>query len=206
MTSEVLRFDPARRTNAAMLADVARLGLINEGMLTLDATWGRGAWWSGWRPDRLIGSDLAPAKARDLCADFTELPFRTSTFDLVCFDPPYGYRGTSRLAMDEGYGLAESYVSPDDRDGLIGLGIIEAARVTAPGGMLIVKVQDQCVSGSPRMQSHTATAIAVSVGCRLRSVLEVAGGVRKQRSQRTARNNTSQALVFAAPRRKKASR
>lgn len=204
--SEVLRFDPQRRTNAAMLADAARLGLIDKTMVTLDATWGKGAWWSGWKPERIIGLDLAPAKARDVRGDFTELPFRSGAFDLVCFDPPYGYRGTSRLAMDEGYGLAESYVSPDDRDALIILGVFEAVRVAARGGVVIVKVQDQTVSGSPRMQSHTATSAAQRIGCRLRSVLEVSGGVRPQRSQRTARNNTSQALVFTTPLRRKKSR
>ena len=197
MSGEVLRFDADRRTNARMIADVARLGLIDESMLTLDATWGLGAWWRDWTPTALFGLDLDPAKARDVRGDFWQMPFPDGTFDLVCFDPPYAYRGTSRHAMDDQYGLATDYMSPPERDHMISSGITECARVTRPGGVLIVKCQDQVVSGRPRMQSHGACIAAEFVGCRLLSVLEVAGGVRKQRSQRTVRNNTSQALVFS---------
>ena len=33
--------------------------------------------------------DRNPERARDVCGDFTRLPFRTGAADLVIFDPPY---------------------------------------------------------------------------------------------------------------------
>lgn len=193
--SDILRFDSQRRRNSQMVSDIAKLGLINKNMFTLDATWGLGAWWRDWEPEYLVGLDLDGGKARDVCGDFRRLPFRDGVFDLVCFDPPYGYRGRSEHRMDEQYGLRE-YLSPEERDKLLSEGIEEVVRIVRRGGVVVVKCQDQVVSGWPRMQSHLVAAEASNVGLRLLSVLEVAGGVRSQRSQRTVRNNTSQGLVF----------
>jgi hypothetical protein len=70
---------------------VARLlaVLFPDARTVLDMTYGSGNFWDGSAPVVVTGMDRNPARARDVCADFTRLPFKAGAFDVAIFDPPY---------------------------------------------------------------------------------------------------------------------
>lgn len=197
--TEILAFDPTRRTNARLVTDLAELGYLQEHWPTLDCTYRNGRWWKDWRPARLTRTDLVPKYSPDhpAGADFRALPFGDDVFDVAVIDPPYGYRGTVKLESDEGYGL-EEYMTPTERDQLAILGALECARVARR--YVIVKCMVQVVSGKRRDQPKIITDALVGAGLRLEDELYVLSG-RKQpagRRQVHARNTHSTALVFRA--------
>ena len=80
--------------------------------------------------------------APDIVADFRELPFKSETFDLICFDPPHritdgGMEAISGI-IETKYGAlrAESWQSD------ITNGFSELWRVLRPGGTLTLKWND----------------------------------------------------------------
>ena len=194
--SEVLAITK-RRTNAELIADAAQLGYIPADGLILDPTYGLGGFWRTYRPARLVTNDLDPARASP--ADFTALPYRDNVFDAVVFDPPYKLNGTGGGGPgDQRYGVAGPYRPVASITELIHTGITETARVTKPGGYLLVKLQDQVVSGRVTWQTIDATNHAASIGLRLADSLLFTGG-RKQpagRRQIHARRNYSTLLIF----------
>lgn len=132
-------------TNAELLADVASLGWITDDMTVLDATYGRGRFWTKYRPPKLTGVDLNPAKSpAGVVVDFRAMPFRDRSFDVVVLDPPYKLSGRPDLGdFDEAYGI-DVPARWQDRMQLIAEGVLECARVASQH--LLVKVQDQvCV-------------------------------------------------------------
>lgn len=84
----VLAYDPDRVNNAQLIEDVAALGHLQPGWSTWDVTYGRGAFWSNWRPEQLRTSDIDP-EVKGEVVDFTDLPADDRTVDVVVFDPPY---------------------------------------------------------------------------------------------------------------------
>jgi hypothetical protein len=185
-------------TNAAMIADVARLGYLQADWHTLDPTYGRGRWWTQWRPVSLVAHDLILDGV-----DFRHLPEPDATFDAVAFDPPYvsvGGRATTGLPdMHDRYGLTSAPTSPAGLQRVIDDGLREVARVTKPGGMVIVKCQDYISSGKFWAGTHRTLTSALSVGLEQVDRLEHVGGVRPQppgRRQVHARRNLSTLLVF----------
>ena len=188
-------------TNAQLIAQCAQLGHLTADMTTLDATYGLGRFWTVWRPDRLYGCDLDPTRARNAIADFTRLPFPDGTFDAVVFDPPYKLNGSSHgrgpASCDADYGVGGPAVRWQDRMQLCRDGIAECARVLRPGGTLLVKCQDQVVSGQVRWQTHDFAAHAAAHGCRLVDQLHLRS-YRPQpagRRQVHARRNYSTLLI-----------
>lgn len=78
----------------------------------------------------------------DVQADFRELPFKSDTFDLVCFDPPHrvtdgGMEAISGI-IEQKYGAlrAETWQSDLQR------GFVELWRVLRDGGVLTMKWND----------------------------------------------------------------
>jgi hypothetical protein len=194
MTEPVLAVDPARRTNAMLVRDAAALGHLDG--TVVDLTWGRGRFWTAWRPQRLVSVDLHTRA--DVRADFTRLPFPDACFDAAVFDPPYKYNGTPTHAMDTGggYGI-DRPVTVTERDALIVAGCIEAARVASR--RVLVKCQDQVVSGRKRWQTWIVADAMRDIGWRLVDRLEV-WGARPQpagRGQVHSRQVTSSLLIFA---------
>lgn len=202
----VLDFDPARRTNAHLIADVAALGYLRDEDLVLDTTFGLGRFWAQFRPLRLVACDLDPSRvpAGGLVVDFTDLPFADGTFDVVVFDPPYKLNGRAGShASDAGYGVATTATAAE-RLGLIGAGLVECIRVAKVGGALLVKCQDQVVSGRKTWQRRIVANAAEALGCVQLDELYVTGH-RPQppgRRQVHSRSNSSALLVL----RKSASR
>lgn len=201
MTDEILAAS-RWRTNGEMIADVARLGYLRSDWRTLDPTYGYGKWWTEWRPDDLVASDLNPEKSpTGASVDFTDLPHPDASFDAVAFDPPYKLNGTPSGAMDERYGVDER-ASRVDRHALIRAGIAECHRVLRPGGILLVRCQDQVSGGRIRWQTIEFATYAESLGMRLVDRLDRLGH-RPQpagRRQIHARRNLSSLLILTRDR------
>lgn len=132
-------------TNADLIADVAKLGYLDGPVL--DTTYGEGTFWKMWRPNDLTACDIDPAKSPiGYSVDFTSLPFKAGMFRAVVFDPPYKLNGTPDPEVDARYGV-DRKATIVDRLRLIRDGLQECARVTATGGHLLAKCQDQVASG-----------------------------------------------------------
>ena len=109
----------------------------------LDTTYGHGSFWAG-SSRKVIGVDIDPSRARDVCADFNCLPFPADAVDVTVFDPPYQSdmgRGKPSI-MGSRFGHAQSIT--DILDAVSG-GCREAWRVARLG--IIVKVQDYIHGG-----------------------------------------------------------
>ncbi len=144
-------------SNADLIKACHELGYIKDEDLVLDPTYGEGVFWQKYRPKGLIWSDLDPDKTNPVSppVDFTDMPYVPGTFDVVVFDPPYKLNGTPVLgAFDERYGIAQ-YTKWQDRMQLCIDGITECVRVLKKKGYLLVKCQDQVVSGKMRWSSVT---------------------------------------------------
>ena len=188
------------KSNADLIADVAALGWIDHEMSVLDATYGLGRFWTKFRPANLIGLDINPAKSDALWGpkDFRDLGLADRAFDAVVFDPPYKLNGTPSLDdFDAAYGI-EVPTDWRDRMALIADGAEECARVARKH--LLVKCQDQVVSGKVRWQTDVVTEVVTAQGFRKADRFDYgAGRGRKQpdgRTQRHARHDASQLLVF----------
>lgn len=187
------------KNNAELISDIAQLGYLKKDKLTLDPTYGRGKWWSKWRPDNLIFHD----KAID-GVDFTALPYLDEYFDQVCFDPPYvsiGGRDKSSQSVNEMYqnfGLIDAPRTPEGVQKLINDGLSECARVLKPKGVLLVKCQDYISGGKFRPGTYWTTHHALSIGLKIRDRIEHLSHGRPQphKVQKSARRNMSTLLVF----------
>ncbi len=180
-------------TNAAMIADVARLGYLDGRVL--DPTYGRGKWWTVWRPAELVTHDL-----RLDGVDFRHLPEPDGHFNAVAFDPPYKLNGTPTDKVDAPYGV-DVVDTREGRHQLIREGITECARVLAPEGYLLVKCQDQVEGGKVRWQTRMFADHGEGLGLALiDSLLMLAYRAQPHgRRQVHARRNLSTLLVFRAP-------
>jgi hypothetical protein len=125
-------------SSAQIVAKMLRV-LFPDAETVLDMTYGSGKFWTPYTPWQVTGIDLNPARARDVCADFTRLPFADGAFDVAIFDPPYlTEAGKSGLmAMDRQF---SSFASVDVGREVVTCGAAEAWRVGRLG--CVVKVQN----------------------------------------------------------------
>lgn len=169
----ILDFDPARRTNAQAIRDLATLGLLLPDDHVLDVTVGPAyGFWTLWTPATLTTNDIDPDVNADHRWDARSLPVADKSYDVVVFDPPYANRGTSRLAMDPRYGLGK-YRTRADVENLLIDGTVEALRVA--DRLALVKCQDASVASRYQPQSYLVWEAARSVGARLVAELHVHG-------------------------------
>lgn len=185
-------------SNAHLIADVARLGYLQNGWNILDATYGQGGFWTEWRPRWLFTNDNDPSTNADWHYDFCRLPsLWTQKFDAVVFDPPYKLNGTPDPALDKRYGVhvARRW---QDRMADIAAGTRECARVSK--SMLLVKCQDQVCSGAMRWQTDLVRDVAIASGFGKVERFDYISGGRPQpagRRQVHARHGmASQLLIF----------
>lgn len=185
------------RTNADLIADVASLGYIKGDVV--DVTYGLGNFWTKWRPAKLTACDIDPTKSpMGLAVDFTHLPWPDKTFDTVVFDPPYRLNGSPDRSSDVSYGV-EKYTRWQDRMQLVIDGAKDCARITKKGGHLLVKCQDQVVSGQRRFMTDEITNVVVPLGFRKKDRFDMVTKGRSQppgRSQKHSHQNASTLLVF----------
>lgn len=186
-------------TNGHLMLDCRRLGYLRDEWRILDPTFGYGTFWRQWWPPLLVATDLNPEKSpMHGSVDFRDLPWVNGYFDAVVFDPPYKLNGnpSDTDGADERFGV-EEYTRWQDRMDLCRRGIRECARVLGDG-FLLVKCQDQVCSGKMRWQTLDFTATAEECGLGLVDRFDFLS-YRAQpagRSQKTARHNASQLLVF----------
>lgn len=175
-------------TNGHLIADVAKLGLIQPHHRTLDATYGEGVWWKVFRP-----SDLTILEV-----DFRNIHYDDETFDVVTLDPPYKLNGT-----DQGEGWRYGVDIPMEwkaKMQMIREGITECERVLKRFGILLLKCQDQVCSGKIRWQTIEFPRHAHAVGLDLIERFDYYGGYRPQpmtgRRQQHAHGRGSTLLIF----------
>lgn len=183
-------------TNGHLIAACSQLGYLQSEWRTLDPTYGYGTFWGVWRPDELVACDLDPTKSPiGRSIDFTHLPWPARSFRASVFDGPYKLNGTPTDGVDERFGVHQS-TRWQDRMALLRAGVREVARVTDE--YLLVKCQDQVVSGKIRWQTRILEDEAAAVGFGLKDRFEFLsrrpqpGG----RSQVNAHRCSSQLLVF----------
>jgi hypothetical protein len=186
-----------------MIADVARLGYLQEDWNTLDATYGLGTWWKLWRPLALWTNDINPESDSDWNFDFRDTSFATGMFDAIAFDPPYvcvGGRSTSGLpGYHARYGMTDAPTTPGGVQDQINDGLIEMSRLVKPGGIILTKCQDYVSSGKMWTGTYRTQHFANLLGLDTIDRLEHIGDARPQPSGRRqvhARRNLSTLLVF----------
>ena len=144
----------AWRTNAEMIEAAASLGYLRKEWVTLDPTYGRGLFWTNWRPDNLVCRDRYTIEGDEEFTFEDMHCYPDGAFDCVVFDPPYRLNGTPDLCeFDDRFGT-DKPMTWHERMASIEKGISESLRVTRSGGMVLVKCQDQVCSGAVRWQTR----------------------------------------------------
>lgn len=188
-----------RGSNGVLIATAARLGYLGGPSTTvLDTTYGRGSFWTRYRPPRLVRT----------VSDFRRLPHPDDSVPVVVFDPPYistGSRETSTIDdFYDRFGLGELKGWRSIRR-LIDDGLTDCARVVAPRGRLLVKCMDYVESGRKVWNTFHVAGEGERLGLRLldRFIHITGGGAQPMdnldgspREQKTAREVTSMLLVF----------
>jgi hypothetical protein len=142
--------------NCDLMVKVARLW-IRPADTVLDTTYGRGAFWTTYRPRRLIISEY----------DFTALPYGDHFADVVVYDPQYTSTGGNETStipdMYDRYAMGEikGWQNLFDRNKQ---GMAECARVSA--GLLMVKCADFVESGQRRWGHQMVVDTARELGLR----------------------------------------
>jgi len=182
-----------------LIVAVAQLGYLGDPDGTvLDLTYGRGLWWTRYRPRRLIAGE----------GDFRDRPEADGSVPVITFDPPYistGNRETSSVDdLYDRYGLGDLKGWRAVRR-LIDDGLVECARILAPGGYLLVKCMDYVESGRKVWNTFHVYAVAERHGLTLadRFVHVTGGGPQvttnldgTPRQQKHAREIASMLMVF----------
>ena len=151
------------RLNGPLIAVAAELW-IRPDDLVVDVTYGKGNFWTVYRPDNLIAHDLHVGDG----IDFRNLPEADASVDVVVFDPPYipqGGRDTSTTQdfLDR-YGLQDVPKTTNELNLYIAEGIIEAKRVLKAGGRLFVKCMDYINGGRYVQGRHAVVSVALTWG------------------------------------------
>lgn len=185
-------------TNGHLIQTVARdLGYISADDIVLDVTYGRGNWWTLWRPEQLLTHDLAIDGV-----DFRRLPERTGSIDVVAYDPPYiPLGGTSNADVGvfrDRFGLEGAPKRRLELSRLILDGFQECCRVVRPGGIVLVKCQPFQTGKHFCHMPAIVIGYAEDLGVRLIDELVHRRGTGPSSAERFhhARQNRSHLLVF----------
>lgn len=148
-----------RGTNADLVAAVAPLYLTGS---VLDTTYGEGAWWLRFTPEPFTFHDLEKVDG----VDFRALPEADSSFDTVCFDPPYvlsgGHASPGAADLRDRYGLSVGYTHHTLFDLILG-GLVECCRVAS--GFVLVKCMEFAQGGKFHDVPTMVTNVATQNGC-----------------------------------------
>lgn len=164
--------------NARAFASIAALH-ISEGATIADITYGKGVFWKKVPTGKydLVFSDLDAKVKKDPThnvkvatgIDSRALPYDSLSLDCVVFDPPYmeglhrkaeghlagsGTHSAFRNAYSNGKTCEVGTDIPKWHDAVVDLYLksgVEAYRVLKPGGLLIVKCQDEVSANKQRL-------------------------------------------------------
>ena len=179
---------------------------VPAGSTVADPTFGRGGFWKLVPPGRynVLASDLRDG------IDLRALPYADGSVDALTLDPPYAEghlrsKPATRMSLYREH-YAASVASGDEHwyPAVLALyrdGLYEARRILRPGGVAIVKCQDQVSSNRLRLLHVDVIRCAEQTGFR---VLDLFTLVRPGRPPATpgqfrqvhARRNCSMFLVF----------
>ncbi|MEE9384020.1 MAG: hypothetical protein V3V08_11470 [Nannocystaceae bacterium] len=214
--------------NAELFADIVQLH-VDEGATVADVTFGRGVFWRRVPAGRyqVIASDIASNDAPPDCSfeyrsrvDCRDLPYADGSMDCIVLDPPYmeGFyrRSAVHLAgsgshanFRNAYSTGEANAAGDGpkwHDAVFELYLragVEAWRVLKPGGVLIVKCQDEVSANQQRLTHVEIITAYEDLGFYTKDLFVLvrsnAPGVSRIVKQVHARKNHSFFLVFVRP-------
>lgn len=186
-------------TNADLFPDVAAL-YIPEGSRVIDMTYANGVFWSKMDISKydLVTNDLFNPKAA-VAQDFRNLSFDSGSFDAAVLDPPYMRTNNRAGVMASNYN--NQTINLRTHNAIISLyrdGYESAKRILRPGGILIVKCQDEVESRKQRW-SHIELMTHEGFVAEDLFVLYRTSGIligRCQENQKHARKNHSYFIVL----------
>lgn len=150
------------QNNGPLIAAAAQLWIRDDDSV-LDVTYGRGLFWTKYRPARLTAHDIIVDGV-----DFRHLPEEDGSVDVVVFDPPYistgGVQTSTLPEFLDRYGLAHSPKGAKELFELIADGITEGHRVLRPKGRMLVKCMDYVESGRLVLGRHHVVTTALALG------------------------------------------
>lgn len=208
-------------TNAGPFAHILALH-VPKGATVADVTYGRGAFWRGVADGdyTVLASDIAarPDAAQHQVrsgVDCRDLPYGDDSLDCVVLDPPYmeglfrrredhlagsGTHASFRTAYSHGKPTAGGPKWHDAVVALYAAAAREAYRVLKPGGVFIVKCQDEVSANRQRLTHVEIITGCESLGFYAKDLFVVVrrnrAGVSRLKRQEHARKNHSYFLVF----------
>lgn len=185
-------------TNADLIVEIKDLYLTGT---VLDVTYGRGRWWTRWKPQQFTGHDLDTDGV-----DFTNLPYADRSWGTVCYDPPYiivgGRESSTRKDFQAGFGINQPR-KQSDLDALVLAGLAETARVAQD--YLLVKCMDYVATATFTPMTYRIFDAATAIGLHLHDeIIHHAGsgpGGHNIVTPKRARRHHSKLLVFTWDRR-----
>lgn len=188
-------------TNAKLIAAVAPFYLTGS---VMDCTYGKGLWWTQFRPRDLVAHDLHTLDG----VDYAALPEADDTYDASCFDPPYipngGHDSSTRSGFREGFGLTFERGGEGRLWADVAGGMSECARVTKPGGFVLVKCMDFVYSEDLTLGHRRCLEIGDALGLRCHDLIVhhtgTGPGGHNVFTAVRARRNHSYLLVFTVGR------
>jgi hypothetical protein len=180
---------------------------VAPGSTVADVTYGRGVFWRNVPPDAydLLATDLADG------VDCRALPYAEGAIDCVVFDPPYMHTPGGTAHVDhqnfEGYyknnGASSAKKYHEAVLDLYFSAAREAWRVLRPGGVYIVKCQDEVCANRQRLTHVEVINELHEIGFVAEDLFVVVRrgkpGVSRLLAQAHARKNHSYFVVFVKP-------